>query len=257
MVYAVRTLGRTYGEVLNLGELPETDLRLRPLFLVVHIIHNEATVFNDVFAVRTNDYPKSTCHRMSNIRSKGQCLGTCIISVDRIVMISHDESTNTCMCCNDITGSDITGPNWKSYVTLPAPCAEGYVTYRLISYEICMKYFPVPASYSTAQANCQAEGADLIKIDSQEKYDIFKDYHVPIANNASLQVWVQGEKVGGQWQFDDGTLIPGFCPIEMSNNPGEVHFRARGSTSFNCTDALNNDEFHYSCEYRRLFYFNN
>ncbi|XP_052693543.1 uncharacterized protein LOC128171795 [Crassostrea angulata] len=200
------------------------------LFLVVHIIHNEATVVNDVFAVRTNDYPKSTCHRISNIRSKGQCLGTCIISVDRNVMISHDESTNTCMCCNDITGSNIIGSNWKSYV--PLPCAEGYATFKLMSYEICMKYIPEPVSYSTAQANCQAEGADLIKIDSQEKYNIFKDYHVPIANNEILQVWVQGEKVGGQWQFDDGTQIPGFCPIGMTNEADEIRLRARGTTLF-------------------------
>nr|XP_034319372.1 uncharacterized protein LOC117687235 [Crassostrea gigas] len=220
------------------------------LCLVVHIIHNEATVFNDVFAVKTNDYPKSTCHTISNIKSTSTCLGTCIISVDRNVMISHDESTSTCMCCNDTTGSDITGSNWKSYV--PLPCAEGYATLKLMSYEICMKYFPVPASYSTAQANCQAEGADLIKIDSKEKYDIFNDYHVPIANYAILQVWVQGEKVEGEWQFDDGSPIPGFCPISMTNNPEEIHLRARGTTSFECLDDPKINEHHYTCEYRRL-----
>lgn len=86
------------------------------LFLVVHIIHNEATVFNDVFAVQTNDNPKSSCHQISNIKSKSTCLGTCVISVHRNVMISHDESTGICMCCNDVTGSGITGSNWKSYV---------------------------------------------------------------------------------------------------------------------------------------------
>ena len=57
------------------------------------------------------------------------------------------------------------------------PCAEGYATYKWMSYEICMKYFPVPVIYATAKANCEAEGGNLIKIDSQEKYDIFNDYH--------------------------------------------------------------------------------
>lgn len=90
------------------------------LFLVVHIIPIDATVFNSIFAIQTNDYPKSSCHKISNITSTSTCLGTCVITVDRIVMISHDKSTNTCMCCNDITGSDITGPNWKSYV--PSTC---------------------------------------------------------------------------------------------------------------------------------------
>uniref|UniRef100_K1PDA1 Uncharacterized protein n=1 Tax=Magallana gigas TaxID=29159 RepID=K1PDA1_MAGGI len=120
-------------------------------------------------------------------------------------MISHDESTLTCMCC---TGRNITGPNWKSYVPFTLPCANGYATYYLMPYQICLKYFPGPVSYSTAQANCRAQDADLIKIDSQEKYDIFKDYHVRMARNDEIEVWVQGELVGGQWQFDDGTPIP-------------------------------------------------
>lgn len=40
-----------------------------------------------------------------------------------------------------------------------------------------MKYFPVTARYSPAKALCQAEGGNLIKIDSKEKFDIFKDNH--------------------------------------------------------------------------------
>lgn len=126
-----------------------------------------------------------------------------------------------------------------------------------MQYQICLKYFPVPASYSTAQANCQAEGGDLIKIDSQEKYDIFKDYHVGVANSTLIQVWVQGEKVGGQWQFDDGTPIPGFCPISMSNGSTEVHLRARIDTSVVCADDANYSQYHYSCQYRRLLTLNN
>lgn len=80
---------------------------------------------------------------------------------------------------------------------------------------------------------------------------------VPIANNEILQVWVQGEKVGGQWEFDDGTVIPGFCRISMSGNPEEVHLRARIEPSVSCVDDPNNSQHHYSCEYRRLLTFNN
>lgn len=58
-----------------------------------------------------------------------------------------------------------------------APCANGYATYYLMPYQICLKYFPGPVSYSTAETKCQAKGADLITIDSQEKYEILKDYH--------------------------------------------------------------------------------
>lgn len=38
-------------------------------------------------------------------------------------------------------------------------------------------YFPVPARYSSAKTLCQAGGGHLFKIDSQEKFDIFEDYH--------------------------------------------------------------------------------
>lgn len=80
---------------------------------------------------------------------------------------------------------------------------------------------------------------------------------VPIANNALLQVWVQGEKVEGQWLFDDGTQIPDFCPIGMTHGLDEIHLRAYGTTSFDCLDEAYFSKKHYSCEYRRLLYFNN
>ncbi|XP_052692703.1 uncharacterized protein LOC128170978 [Crassostrea angulata] len=211
-----------------------------------------STVFKSYYGIKTNEYPKSSCHRIDYIRSKGQCLGACVTTTDKIVMISHDESTKTCMCCNDITGSDITDPTWKSYVPRSFPWSDGCKTYNLSSQQICLKYFPVLARYLSARNLCQAEDGDLIKIDSKEKFDIFKDYHVPIANSETIQVWVQGKKVGGLWQFDDGTPIPDVCPIGMSNQPGEVHYRAYGSTSFNCADAPNSDLYNYTCAYHRF-----
>lgn len=74
-------------------------------------------------------------------------------------------------------------------------------------------------------------------------------YLVPIANNTDIQVWIQGERVGGQWQFDDGSPVPDFCPIQTFDSPNEVHLRARGSTDFFCPDSSNNNLFNYSCEY--------
>lgn len=225
------------------------------VFLIIYIKCVETTGIKSFHGVRTDENPKSSCHKIDNVISTGRCLAKCGILMDKIIMVSHDKSSKICMCCNDITGSDIIGSNWKTFV--PLPCADGYATYSLMSYQICLKYFPVPVTYSTAQANCQAEGGDLIKIDSQEKYDIFKDCHVPIANNTILQVWVQGEKVGGQWQFDDGTPIPDFCPISLSNRPEEIHLRARGTTSFVCLDDAYFHQRHYSCEYHRLLAINN
>lgn len=78
-----------------------------------------------------------------------------------------------------------------------------------------------------------------------------------IANSTLIQVWVQGEKGGGQWLFDDGTPIPDVCPISIINGPTEVHFRARINTSVTCIDDVNEAQDHFSCQYRRLLTFNN
>nr|XP_011434543.2 uncharacterized protein LOC105333334 [Crassostrea gigas] len=125
------------------------------------------------------------------------------------------------------------------------------MSYEVMSYQTCLKYYPVPVTYDSARARCQADGADLIKIDSKEKFDVFKDYHVPIANNTLIEVWIESIKVNGQWQFHDGFLMPNVCHIEMSRGPEEVHVRARihGSTDLYYQDAPNNTPFHYSCEY--------
>lgn len=57
------------------------------------------------------------------------------------------------------------------------PRSTGCTTYTLTSHQICLMYFPVPARYSTAKTLCQAGGGNLFKIDSQEKFDLFEDYH--------------------------------------------------------------------------------
>lgn len=72
-----------------------------------------------------------------------------------------------------------------------------------------------------------------------------------IANNSEIQVWVQGEKIGGQWLFDDGSPIPGFCRISASNGSPEIHLRAKGTKTFICADNWYGAIHHYSCEYHR------
>lgn len=57
------------------------------------------------------------------------------------------------------------------------PWSTGCATYNLTSHQISLKYFPVLARYSSARNLCKAEGGNLIRFDSQEKFDIFKDYH--------------------------------------------------------------------------------
>lgn len=110
------------------------DMNMSPktylfIFFVLNAMCSGSTVFKSYYGIKTNEYPKSSCHRIDYIRSKGQCLGACVTTTDKIVMISHAESTKTCMCCNDITGSDITDPTWKSYV--PRSCKYWFLWYAL------------------------------------------------------------------------------------------------------------------------------
>ena len=54
-------------------------------------------------------------------------------------------------------------------------CKDGYVTYYYADFQICLKYVPDSVRYTQARAHCEAEGGDLIKIDTTLKYDIFKE----------------------------------------------------------------------------------
>lgn len=91
------------------------------VFLIITILYNKmVSCFGSFYGVRTNENPKISCRIIANIETDVRCLGTCGITMKTIDMISHDLSTKTCMCCSDLTGSDITGPNLKSYV--PRTC---------------------------------------------------------------------------------------------------------------------------------------
>eukprot|EP00105_Crassostrea_gigas_P040753 XP_019924901.1 PREDICTED: uncharacterized protein LOC109619399 [Crassostrea gigas] len=219
------------------------------------IILCKETYLKMFYGERTNDYPKSSCLDIGKFQSTGRCLAVCGTTLEMLIMISHNMETHTCMCCDDITGSDIIGSNWKTYI--PPQCGDHYVTYDLFSFQTCLKFTGVNVTYPSAVANCQAERSSVIKIDSQEKFDIFKHYVVPIANNTVTQVWVQGEKVGQQWQFHDGSPMPDFCPISMSNSSSEIRLRAYGTTSFTCVDNTDNSKYYYVCEHYRVLAISN
>lgn len=84
------------------------------IFLVLNAVRNEASSLKGYYGIKTNEHPKSSCHETPNIISTS--LATCGMIMDEIIMISHDESTKSCLCCNDITGKDIIGSNWKTFV---------------------------------------------------------------------------------------------------------------------------------------------
>lgn len=70
---------------------------------------------------------------------------------------------------------------WQKFVFIAkysflTSCGDIYATYDLFSFQTCLKFTGVNVTYPSAVANCQAERSSVIKIDSQEKFDIFKHY---------------------------------------------------------------------------------
>ncbi|XP_062592821.1 uncharacterized protein LOC134254313 [Saccostrea cucullata] len=127
-------------------------------------------------------------------------------------------------------------------------CPQGYTFYRTSVFTTCLKYVSTEVNYKEAVSSCKQDGGDLIRIDSQEKFDIFKNHAGQYASSTAIEVWVQGEKINGQWKFHDGTLIPDFCPFVETNAPGEVHIRSSSDLDYKCVDMLESRLFHYMCE---------
>ena len=74
----------------------------------------------------------------------------------------------------------------------------------------------------------------------------------PFTSSGAIQVWVQAVKVDQVWRFHDGSPVPEFCPMYMSNSSLEIHLRAR-SPGFGCLDYSEAGPFSYVCEYNRQF----
>jgi hypothetical protein len=59
---------------------------------------------------------------------------------------------------------------------IPVLCPEGYNIHQYTDSTICLKYVTKGANYPDAVNNCKGDGGDLIRMDSKQKYDIFKAY---------------------------------------------------------------------------------
>lgn len=98
------------------------------VFLIVNILLNKTiNGFQSFYAGRLDEYPKTSCLKIPNIERAGRCRG-------------HAEPKRTESSWSamknlrkpDITGADINGPKWKSYV--PYTCKHFiYLTEVFIS----------------------------------------------------------------------------------------------------------------------------
>lgn len=76
----------------------------------------------------------------------------------------------------------------------------------------------------------------------------------PNAQHQDIQVWIQAEKTGGVWYFDDGSVMPsGICPLVTSNSLNESCLRFRVIDNI-CEDNNGINLYNYKCEYKRYKY---
>ncbi|XP_062587783.1 uncharacterized protein LOC134249445 [Saccostrea cucullata] len=208
--------------------------------------------FRSSYGVRINYwYPTSSCVRYNNIQSLGKCFATCLQKMENFYLFSQDLLNHECLCCKDVPGTPLTGSEWKTF--LPIPCPSGYTTIMNTFYEICVKYVPTPTMYDDAVSRCNEDGGDLFKIDSEKKYEIFKELLGPFTATNEIQIWVQGVEENNQWKFHDGTPIPNICPIRESNNANEIHLRSHSGYNFDCIDDPPSNKHDYICEIDRFF----
>ncbi|XP_062599529.1 uncharacterized protein LOC134261067, partial [Saccostrea cucullata] len=127
-------------------------------------------------------------------------------------------------------------------------CPRGYSVYMPLDITRCMRYEETPAQYDDAAKACQLEGADIIKLDSAQKFKIFKEFLVLTANISRAEVWIQGRKVNGEWRFHDGAPFIHFCPLVASNGSIETRLRSMTKDDFKCYDNVPEAQYNYVCE---------
>lgn len=57
-----------------------------------------------------------------------------------------------------------------------APCPQSYTEFTYGHLDICLRFVSDLMKYPMATSVCEQDGGDLIKLDSQRKFDIFQDF---------------------------------------------------------------------------------
>ena len=89
--------------------------------MLVHVVSNvfmccEMLQTESIYGERYDLYPKTSCLTINHIETTGSCFIRCINALDRYQMFSYRKDYKVCMCCADLSGSDVTGFNWQTYI---------------------------------------------------------------------------------------------------------------------------------------------
>ena len=86
------------------------------VFISLGFLSGEAIFSQNNFGLKTDTPPKDSCQKIFNIRNKGKCMMSCLAALEVHYMFSYNEDQEACMCCKDLSGSDVIGPGWETFV---------------------------------------------------------------------------------------------------------------------------------------------
>ena len=79
------------------------------VLLLSHFIFDVETMKTENFhAIKTARYPRTSDLQIVNIPSKRVCFISCLNKMEVHYIFSYDKILQSCMCCQDLSGSDIT-----------------------------------------------------------------------------------------------------------------------------------------------------
>ena len=86
------------------------------LVLFTVFLCGEMLEMESMYGERYDLYPKTSCLTINHIETTARCFLRCINAMDGYQMFSYCKDYKVCMCCADLSGSDVTGFNWQTYI---------------------------------------------------------------------------------------------------------------------------------------------
>ena len=100
--------------------------RFHEIMLFFHLLLcGDSILFQSNFGIKTGKFPKDSCHEIFNIENKGKCMLSCLAALDVHYMFSYNEEQEACLCCKDLSGSDVISPGWETFI----PREFNYITH--------------------------------------------------------------------------------------------------------------------------------
>lgn len=86
------------------------------LYLFMNFLSSNAAQIASFYVEKTHESPKSSCVEITNILGIERCAVKCLNTIATTYMFSVNKNQRKCLCCPDLTGSDITDPEWESFI---------------------------------------------------------------------------------------------------------------------------------------------